>query len=107
MFCNFCFCVLLQMEDLDLPEIKRKKIQEKKVEDKKEFKDLFQSDSESDDEDGGFKIKRKLMMSTFHSHVILFCKGGKTSGYDVLSVLASRGLCFVTAWSPTKSRVKR
>uniref|UniRef100_A0A4W6CGD8 NOC2-like nucleolar associated transcriptional repressor n=1 Tax=Lates calcarifer TaxID=8187 RepID=A0A4W6CGD8_LATCA len=61
-----------RMEDLDLPEIKRKKIQEKKVEDKKEFKDLFQSDSESDDEDGGFKIKRKLMMSTFHSHVILF-----------------------------------
>ncbi|GLD74968.1 nucleolar complex protein 2 homolog, partial [Lates japonicus] len=48
-----------RMEDLDLPEIKRKKIQEKKVEDKKEFKDLFQSDSESDDEDGGFKIKRK------------------------------------------------
>ncbi|XP_040921991.1 nucleolar complex protein 2 homolog isoform X2 [Toxotes jaculatrix] len=47
-----------RMEDLDLPEIKRKKIQEKKEEDKKEFKDLFQSDSESDD-DGGFKIKGK------------------------------------------------
>ncbi|XP_056241637.1 nucleolar complex protein 2 homolog [Seriola aureovittata] len=48
-----------RMEDLDLPEIKRKKIQEKKVEDKKEFKDLFESDSESDDDDGGFKIKGK------------------------------------------------
>ncbi|XP_071332052.1 nucleolar complex protein 2 homolog [Trachinotus anak] len=49
-----------RMEDLDLPEIKRKKIQEKKAEDKKEFKDLFQSDSESDDDDdGGFKIKGK------------------------------------------------
>ncbi|XP_022597241.1 nucleolar complex protein 2 homolog [Seriola dumerili] len=48
-----------RMEDLDLPEIKRKKIQEKKAEDKKEFKDLFESDSESDDDDGGFKIKGK------------------------------------------------
>ncbi|KAM6928547.1 nucleolar complex protein 2 homolog [Lycodopsis pacificus] len=48
-----------RMEDLDLPEIKRKKIQEKKVEDKKEFKDLFQSDSESDDDDGELKIKGK------------------------------------------------
>ncbi|KAG7227092.1 hypothetical protein INR49_022439 [Caranx melampygus] len=48
-----------RMEDLDLPEIKRKKIQEKKEEDKKEFKDLFESGSESEDEDGGFKIKGK------------------------------------------------
>ncbi|KAM7404575.1 hypothetical protein PAMP_011912 [Pampus punctatissimus] len=48
-----------RMEDLDLPEIKRKKIQEKKAEDKKEFKDLFQSDSESEDDDAGFKIKGK------------------------------------------------
>ncbi|KAK2851284.1 hypothetical protein Q5P01_007560 [Channa striata] len=54
-----------RMEDLDLPEIKRKKIQEKKAEDKKEFKDLFQSDSESgdddddDDDNAGFKIKGK------------------------------------------------
>ncbi|KAF0036383.1 hypothetical protein F2P81_011695 [Scophthalmus maximus] len=47
-----------RMEDLELPEIKRRKIQEKKAEDKKEFKDLFESDSESEDGDGrGFKIK--------------------------------------------------
>ncbi|XP_031142724.1 nucleolar complex protein 2 homolog [Sander lucioperca] len=48
-----------RMEDLELPEIKRRKIQEKKVEDKKEFKDLFESDSESDSDDGELKIKGK------------------------------------------------
>lgn len=58
----------VKMEDLDLPEIKRKKIQEKKAEDKKEFRDLFQSDSESDDEkDAGLKIKGKL------THLHLLC----------------------------------
>ncbi|XP_041859131.1 nucleolar complex protein 2 homolog [Melanotaenia boesemani] len=48
-----------RMEDLNLPEIKRKKVQEKKEEDKKEFKDLFQSDSDSDEDDTGLKIKGK------------------------------------------------
>ncbi|XP_072224080.1 nucleolar complex protein 2 homolog [Leuresthes tenuis] len=48
-----------RMEDLDLPEIKRRKVQEKKVEDKKEFKDLFQSDSDSDIDDAGLKLKNK------------------------------------------------
>ncbi|CAG07526.1 unnamed protein product [Tetraodon nigroviridis] len=48
-----------RMEDLDLPEIKRKKVQEKKAEDKKEFKDLFQSDSDSGDDDDGLRIKGK------------------------------------------------
>ncbi|KAG7520319.1 nucleolar complex protein 2-like [Solea senegalensis] len=48
-----------RMEDLDLPEIKRKKVADKKAEDKKEFKDLFQSDSESDDDGDDFKIKGK------------------------------------------------
>lgn len=58
------FCIFLKMEDLDLPEIKRKKIQEKKAEDKKEFKDLFQSDSDSeDDDDAGFKIKGKIALT--------------------------------------------
>lgn len=47
-----------RMEDLDLPEVKRRKVQEKKAEDKKEFKDLFESDSDSDDSDG-LKVKGK------------------------------------------------
>lgn len=64
------FLCFVKMEDLDLPEIKRKKIQEKKTEDKKEFKDLFQSDSESEDDDAGFKIKGKM------NHTLKFvCKG--------------------------------
>ncbi|KAM9344362.1 nucleolar complex protein 2 homolog [Pholidichthys leucotaenia] len=46
-----------RMEDLDLPVIKRKKLEEKKAEDKKEFKDLFQSDSDSDEEGAGLKFK--------------------------------------------------
>uniref|UniRef100_A0A8C6U6Q5 NOC2-like nucleolar associated transcriptional repressor n=1 Tax=Neogobius melanostomus TaxID=47308 RepID=A0A8C6U6Q5_9GOBI len=48
-----------RMEDLNLPEIKRRKIQDKKEEDKKEFKDLFESDSDSEEDDAGFKIKGK------------------------------------------------
>lgn len=57
-----CILALLKMEDLDLPEIKRKKVQEKKAEDKKEFKDLFQSDSddgEDGEDDDGLRIKGK------------------------------------------------
>lgn len=45
------------MEDLNLPEIKRKKVDEKKA-DKKEFKGLFDSDSD-DDDDNLFKSKGK------------------------------------------------
>ena len=60
------------MEDLDLPEIIRKKMSEKKVEDKKEFKDLFQSDSDSDGDEARFKIKGKLILRhTFHSRMLL------------------------------------
>lgn len=54
-----------KMEDLDLPEIKRKKVQEQKAEDKKEFKDLFESDSDSDDEGAGLKVKGEM------SHYVL------------------------------------
>ncbi|KAI1890818.1 hypothetical protein AGOR_G00157530 [Albula goreensis] len=46
-----------RMEDLDFPEIKRKKLQERKADDKKEFKDLFESDSDSGDESLGLKVK--------------------------------------------------
>ncbi|XP_041130375.1 nucleolar complex protein 2 homolog [Polyodon spathula] len=48
-----------RMEDLELPEIKRKKMQESKEGDKKEFKELFESDSDSEDESGGVKHKGK------------------------------------------------
>lgn len=93
MFSLCCLCSV-KMEDLDLPEIKRKKIQEKKAEDKKEFKDLFQSDSESDEDDGGLKIKGKLTLAHTHSHVEIGLL--RSSGnYDGS---ASRGLCFVKAW---------
>lgn len=60
------------MEDLNLPEIKRKKIEEKKSEDKKEFKGLFQSDSDSDeDDDAGLKIKCELTPSCLVSPTYL------------------------------------
>ncbi|MCI4387338.1 hypothetical protein PGIGA_G00072980 [Pangasianodon gigas] len=52
-----------RMEDLNLPEIKRKKIQEKN-EDKKEFKGLFESDSDSDS--GELMQKRKGNSFKFH-----------------------------------------
>nr|XP_055044703.1 nucleolar complex protein 2 homolog isoform X1 [Misgurnus anguillicaudatus] len=45
-----------RMEDLNLPEIKRKKAEEKKV-DKKEFKGLFESDSDDDGDDNLLKTK--------------------------------------------------
>lgn len=60
LFSFFFFAPLcVQMEDLDFPEIKRKKLQERKANDKKEFKDLFESDSDSGDESAGLKVKGK------------------------------------------------
>uniref|UniRef100_A0A8D0HP15 NOC2 like nucleolar associated transcriptional repressor n=1 Tax=Sphenodon punctatus TaxID=8508 RepID=A0A8D0HP15_SPHPU len=46
-----------RLEDLNLPEIKRKKLEDRKEDDKKEFKDLFELDSNSDEESGGFSVK--------------------------------------------------
>lgn len=42
---------------MNFPEIKRKKLDERKEEDKKEFKDLFELDTDSDEENVGFPIK--------------------------------------------------
>lgn len=81
------------MEDLDLPEIKRKKVQEKKAEDKKEFKDLFQSDSDSED-DEGLTIKGKLTVVFIHTwRNSLF--GGRESPIRVVLWVA----LFVAGWT--------
>ncbi|NXJ12872.1 NOC2L protein, partial [Odontophorus gujanensis] len=48
-----------RLEDLNFPEIKRKKWDERKEEDKKEFKDLFELDTDSDEENVGFPVKGK------------------------------------------------
>uniref|UniRef100_A0A8C6U977 NOC2-like nucleolar associated transcriptional repressor n=1 Tax=Neogobius melanostomus TaxID=47308 RepID=A0A8C6U977_9GOBI len=80
-----------RMEDLNLPEIKRRKIQDKKEEDKKEFKDLFESDSDSEEDDAGFKIKGEspLYLGRLQS---LLLKAWKNSA---MLTVASRGLCLV------------
>ncbi|XP_066493067.1 nucleolar complex protein 2 homolog isoform X2 [Tiliqua scincoides] len=46
-----------RLEDVNLPEIKRKKPGEQKEDDKREFKDLFEMDSDSENEIGGLSAK--------------------------------------------------
>ncbi|NXG50546.1 NOC2L protein, partial [Psilopogon haemacephalus] len=48
-----------RLEDLNFPEIKRKKQDERKEEDKKEFKELFELDTDSDEENVGFPVEGK------------------------------------------------
>ncbi|CAM5112514.1 unnamed protein product [Natator depressus] len=48
-----------RLDDLNLPEIKRKRPEDRKEDDKKEFKDLFELDSDSDGESGGFSVQGK------------------------------------------------
>ncbi|XP_039365202.1 nucleolar complex protein 2 homolog [Mauremys reevesii] len=48
-----------RLDDLNLPEIKRKRLEDRKEDDKKEFKDLFELDSDSDGESGGFSVQGK------------------------------------------------
>uniref|UniRef100_A0A8C5C137 Nucleolar complex protein 2 homolog n=1 Tax=Gadus morhua TaxID=8049 RepID=A0A8C5C137_GADMO len=59
-----------RMEDLDLPELKRRKLSEKKAEDKRAFGDLFDSD-DSDEDEEMLKIKSE-------SHAALRCATGVT-----------------------------
>uniref|UniRef100_A0A8C9X4R9 Nucleolar complex protein 2 homolog n=1 Tax=Sander lucioperca TaxID=283035 RepID=A0A8C9X4R9_SANLU len=81
-----------RMEDLELPEIKRRKIQEKKVEDKKEFKDLFESDSESDSDDGELKIKGKLRLTYAHSPIEIDDENGDEKASKAPQPLSSSAL---------------
>lgn len=46
-----------RLEDVNLPTIKRKKPGEQKEDDKREFKDLFEMDSDSEDDTGGLSAK--------------------------------------------------
>uniref|UniRef100_A0A672KA80 Nucleolar complex protein 2 homolog n=1 Tax=Sinocyclocheilus grahami TaxID=75366 RepID=A0A672KA80_SINGR len=57
---------IVQMEDLNLPEIKRKKAEEKKA-NKEEFKGLFESGSDDDDDD---------LMSCIFSQFLLIVSDG-------------------------------
>lgn len=47
-FYLLCWFVL-QLEELNFPEIKRRKVEDRKEEDRREFKDLFDLDSSEDE----------------------------------------------------------
>ncbi|XP_067423402.1 nucleolar complex protein 2 homolog isoform X4 [Emydura macquarii macquarii] len=49
-----------RLDDLNLPEIKRKRLEDRKEDDKKEFKDLFELDSDSEEESNVFSVQGKL-----------------------------------------------
>lgn len=48
-----------RLEELNFPEIKRRKPEERKEEDRKEFRDLFDLDTDSDEESDGLSVKGK------------------------------------------------
>uniref|UniRef100_A0A8C5NGF6 Nucleolar complex protein 2 homolog n=1 Tax=Gouania willdenowi TaxID=441366 RepID=A0A8C5NGF6_GOUWI len=79
-----------RMEDLDLPEIKRKKLQEKKAADKKEFKDLFQSDSDSDEDETGLKIKGKTCIRLLRARVAYFGQSKTAALPPLYRILSER-----------------
>ncbi|XP_050787371.1 nucleolar complex protein 2 homolog isoform X1 [Gopherus flavomarginatus] len=69
-----------RLDDLNLPEIKRKRLEDRKEDDKKEFKDLFELDSDSDWESGGFSVQGKSKAKKAQG-----CVGSPASASDVSS----------------------
>ncbi|XP_030393575.1 nucleolar complex protein 2 homolog isoform X1 [Gopherus evgoodei] len=69
-----------RLDDLNLPEIKRKRLEDRKEDDKKEFKDLFELDSDSDGESGGFSVQGKSKAKKAQGSV-----GSPASASDVSS----------------------
>ncbi|XP_067423399.1 nucleolar complex protein 2 homolog isoform X2 [Emydura macquarii macquarii] len=49
-----------RLDDLNLPEIKRKRLEDRKEDDKKEFKDLFELDSDSEEESNVFSVQGRV-----------------------------------------------
>lgn len=53
LYLSFCFWSL-KLEDLNFPEIKRRKVEDRKDEDRKELKDLFELDSSEGEDSTDF-----------------------------------------------------